>query len=1426
MKHLFYLFVTLFLCNFSIAQLYTFKNFSHKDGLPISSILSLAQSQDGTIWLGTDGAGLMSYNGYNFQEHHSNQVENNHHISSIIADKNDLFFTSQYKGLYTFSNNSFKQILASTAKTGDFLKIIKTDTTLLIIASKGIFRVQESKLIQIHSFKNSEKQLIITNIISLKNGCVILSSLGNFHYSHKNSKLIPLSTWLNLPLSKTDFIKFGFVQGNEILLYDGTMSKELKVILTDQDELFKLELNAPLSPLSFGQEIIALYGNRLNKKSAFITSTNEIFHSTKNFYTQIAHNYEYPLEVCKDIIIDRNGDFWISSSYKGLYKISLEPFTKVVLSPVYNSSYINCIFKSQGGEILISTMEEKTNIANIYSSDSEFKEYTFRTNCVVQYEKQLFLGTTNGIKIYDTQTKELKGNYFPELKNKKITLLFIHNSTLWVGVAGEGLMKFNLNQNFKNQKIDFNPIIYSHVYSAQVTENGKYIYFGTNNGLVVHNLQKNQFDHIKTPKSIGSYIGNSIKDIYGNIWFTGEKGLIGFLKSGEHVVLDKKEIFASTLFYTINSDQFGNLIIGTNKGINIINLNEYGIVLNYRWFEGNSGFPGYETHMRSQFQDNNSIFVGTIEGLFLINTAVLRNISTPSKPNIKLIGSELSSKKNNSFHFNFLVINPKIKNIEYSYRIIGKDSEWTDFNSENEIFINDLPNGDYTLEVKSTYDRITFSEIGRYPIVVQIPIWKSRWFVFFLLVLLVVVNIFLIKKNRSFSTGNVFETKETSLTFTITPNILLFGFIADVSIHLLCPLIDPSIESNLSLTLASGFIMLSLYLISLTAKKHARVNIYNYILIAGFIITMSHNLIDVFTTSLHPFFIIAIVLINSLSPYIFEKVRIVIVYSLIFLLICILISIQLDGTVYNKILFLIAMFFAAFFAIIATYLRYDSLEKLLFISGVINKGDVPTIAFNSEGKMTYVSENISNTIPVSNTELIGQHISFLNTFVPEEGSFRKVDLTKDFENGQKYLVPMLSELKEINWMEWSCKVFTENVKVIIGQNVTDRLEIETSYELLVQNAEDLIYQCDINGNFSFLNDRCFEKLEYLKEELMHQNSMSFIPEEYVNDVQSFYKNHFDKRKETSYLEFPFKTKNGTIIWMGQYVTTLYKPGEKKIVTGFLALARDITLKREQQEIIKQQRDDITSSIKYAQKIQVNLLPKRDNFNKSFKESCIYYKPKDIVSGDFYWLERIDNLTIVALADCTGHGVPGSFMTLLGINLLNNIVLEQRNFNPGSILNQLDEKLIQALPREFEEGNMNDGMEITICVFNHKTNELSFACAGSRFLLYESNLFTMLKGDTKHIGDMPIPEFIGFTTHYIKFNANASLFLITDGFQDQFGGEKDKKYSFRRMLEMFESNIRLPLSEQELIIQSEFKSWKGDAEQTDDVTILILRNLIS
>jgi serine phosphatase RsbU (regulator of sigma subunit) len=195
---------------------------------------------------------------------------------------------------------------------------------------------------------------------------------------------------------------------------------------------------------------------------------------------------------------------------------------------------------------------------------------------------------------------------------------------------------------------------------------------------------------------------------------------------------------------------------------------------------------------------------------------------------------------------------------------------------------------------------------------------------------------------------------------------------------------------------------------------------------------------------------------------------------------------------------------------------------------------------------------------------------------------------------------------------------------------------------------------------------------------------------------------------------------------------------------------------------------------------------------------------------------------MALADCTGHGVPGSFMTLLGINLLNSIVLEQRIFNPGTILDELDKKLIAALPRANGEENMSDEMEITICVIDHRNQELSYACAGSRFLIYESNSFTMYKGDTKHIGDKPITGFTGYITHVTKLYSTSTMFLFTDGFQDQFGGTKDKKYSFRRMLELFEANIRLPLSEQEKMIEHEFESWRAGEVQTDDISIVSVR----
>jgi serine phosphatase RsbU (regulator of sigma subunit) len=271
------------------------------------------------------------------------------------------------------------------------------------------------------------------------------------------------------------------------------------------------------------------------------------------------------------------------------------------------------------------------------------------------------------------------------------------------------------------------------------------------------------------------------------------------------------------------------------------------------------------------------------------------------------------------------------------------------------------------------------------------------------------------------------------------------------------------------------------------------------------------------------------------------------------------------------------------------------------------------------------------------------------------------------------------------------------------------------------------------------------------------------------------------------------------------------------------LARDITQKREQQQIIQDQRDNITSSIRYAQRIQINLQPNAYDFGDSFQECFVLYKPKDIVSGDFYWIHRVENKTVIALADCTGHGVPGAFMTLLGINLLNSIVIENRILEASEILNQMDLRLIEALSSQQNTDSIQDGMEMTVLIYDHNTSQLQYACAGARFLIYEKNGFNMFKGDVKHIGDPEFPGFKEYISHSLHLEEDSTIYLLTDGFQDQFGGNRDKKFSFRRFLETLEENIRLPLAEQKHMIESEFDRWRQDVEQTDDVTVIALRN---
>lgn len=255
---------------------------------------------------------------------------------------------------------------------------------------------------------------------------------------------------------------------------------------------------------------------------------------------------------------------------------------------------------------------------------------------------------------------------------------------------------------------------------------------------------------------------------------------------------------------------------------------------------------------------------------------------------------------------------------------------------------------------------------------------------------------------------------------------------------------------------------------------------------------------------------------------------------------------------------------------------------------------------------------------------------------------------------------------------------------------------------------------------------------------------------------------------------------------------------------------------------------ITASINYAERIQRSMLPDAKMLKGIFKESFILYKPKDVVSGDFYWFERINRAgkeyMVIAAADCTGHGVPGAIMSMMGNNLLTNIVYYQNYLDPNKILARMDQEIKYELKQGENPEDSKDGMEMGLCVLDLDTNELDYAGGGIPLYIMRDGELMIYKPDKVMLGGMvgKSEDDNNLNVHHIQLQKKDTLYLCSDGFQDQFGGPQDKKFMAKRLKELFNEISDKPMVEQNEIINDRFSDWKKDTDQTDDVMMLGFR----
>jgi PAS domain S-box-containing protein len=299
------------------------------------------------------------------------------------------------------------------------------------------------------------------------------------------------------------------------------------------------------------------------------------------------------------------------------------------------------------------------------------------------------------------------------------------------------------------------------------------------------------------------------------------------------------------------------------------------------------------------------------------------------------------------------------------------------------------------------------------------------------------------------------------------------------------------------------------------------------------------------------------------------------------------------------------------------------------------------------------------------------------------------------------------------------------------------------------------------------------------------------------------------------LEMDFPSTMGNRIMQ---VHAIPENDEKGVLESVLVVSHDITDRKKIELEVQHQNRKITESIRYAKRIQGAILPNARLIDRTLRDSFILYKPRDVVSGDFPWFAQVKDDIFMAAVDCTGHGVPGALLSLVGYFLLNDIVRSRRILEPGRILDLLDEGVSTTL-RPDEDAGTKDGMDISLCRINLEEKEVVYAGAHRPLYVVRDGVLEEIKGNKFPIGGGIFKNQTNFTSTRIKMKHGDSIYFCSDGFCDQFGGPKGRKFGTRQLREIIEKVHTIPMKEAEAIFEDQWETWKGKQKQTDDVLLI-------
>jgi PAS domain S-box-containing protein len=466
---------------------------------------------------------------------------------------------------------------------------------------------------------------------------------------------------------------------------------------------------------------------------------------------------------------------------------------------------------------------------------------------------------------------------------------------------------------------------------------------------------------------------------------------------------------------------------------------------------------------------------------------------------------------------------------------------------------------------------------------------------------------------------------------------------------------------------------------------------------------------------------------------------------------------------------------------------------------------------NIKGEIEYVNEAFERISGYNKAEVLGKNPSILKTGHTTDEEYK--ELWETITNGSVWKGEMLNQRKDgtTYWEESTISPVINDLGKIdsyiaIKEDVTEKRAIKQDLESMALFANlnpEPVFRFKASGEILKSNPAANLAFEF--ETLEGQNIEELIPELKEVDCQKFIDEERIEIIESNVHERVFR-----------FILRGLK--DLQVVQTY---GSDITKRKLAEEKVRQQKNAIESSIQYASRIQGAVLPSVESFKKRFVDSFILYMPRDVVSGDFYWTKQSENRTIIVAADCTGHGVPGAFMSMLGVALLNEIVNKNPNCTAGQILDNLRTNLKTTLSQNNAKGDPKDGMDLSLVIVEHDKMSMQFAGAYNGIFLIRDKELIEYKADKMPIG-YHVKEMPHFTSVDIELMENDEVFMFSDGYPDQFGGDKTMKFSKKQFKRLIVQNSGKSMPEQKELLVESFLEWKGSNDQIDDVLVIGFR----